>query len=107
LHLSGTVDRLIYPASNKRQADSVPVRVIRCRVHPLETGSNWMGKDQFLETAAAGNWWGTGCTVEDSTQIQVFDRTGRMLGFYVKQSDITHTTCGFYGRGNQLLRLLT
>jgi hypothetical protein len=44
-----------------------------------------------------------GWTLETSTQIQIFDRTGRMLGFYVKTSDTTH---GFFGRGNQLLRLL-
>ena len=47
-----------------------------------------------------------GWTVETTTQIQVFDRTGRMLGFYVKQSDTTHTTHGFFGRGNQTTRLL-
>lgn len=47
-----------------------------------------------------------GWTVEDASQVRVFDRTGRLLGFYVKQSDTTHTTCGFFGRGNQVLRLL-
>jgi len=47
-----------------------------------------------------------GWTIETSNQIQVFDRTGRMLGFYVKQSDTTHGTHGFFGRGNQVMRLL-
>jgi hypothetical protein len=47
-----------------------------------------------------------GWTVEDSTQIRVFDRTGRMLGYYLKSSDTTHTTHGFFGRGNQAVRLL-
>jgi len=46
-------------------------------------------------------------TVEDSNRIQIFDRTGRMLGSYVKQSDTTHNSSASYvGRGNQLLRLL-
>jgi hypothetical protein len=48
-----------------------------------------------------------GWTVEDYNQIRIFDRTGRMVGFYVKHSDTTHTTHGFFGRGNQLLRMLT
>jgi hypothetical protein len=49
-----------------------------------------------------------GWTVEDSNQIRVFDRTGRMLGFYVKQSDTTHdATSRFFGRGNQVMRLLS
>jgi len=47
-----------------------------------------------------------GWTIENSTQIQIFDRTGRMLGFFAKQSDTTHTTHGFFGRGNQVMRLL-
>jgi hypothetical protein len=47
-----------------------------------------------------------GWTIELPTQIQIFDRTGRMLGFYFKANDTTHTTHGFFGRGNQLLRLL-
>ncbi len=47
-----------------------------------------------------------GWTLETSTQIQVFDRTGRMLGWWDKKTDTTHTTHGFFGRGNQLLRLL-
>lgn len=47
-----------------------------------------------------------GWTLETATQIQIFDQTGRMLGFYVKQANTTHTTHGFFGRGNQLLRLL-
>ncbi|MSU61262.1 MAG: hypothetical protein EXS31_02515 [Pedosphaera sp.] len=47
-----------------------------------------------------------GWTIENSTQIQIFDRTGRMLGFYLKGSDATHTTHGFFGRGNQVMRLL-
>ena len=46
-----------------------------------------------------------GWTLETPTQIQIFDRTGRMLGFYVKNTDTTHGPCGFVGRGNQLLRL--
>lgn len=48
-----------------------------------------------------------GWTVEDANQVRVFDRNGRLLGFYVKQSDTTHTTCGFFGKGNQVLRLLS
>lgn len=47
-----------------------------------------------------------GWTVEDSTQIRVFDRTGRFLGCYLKSSDTTHTTHDFFGRGNQVVRLL-
>ncbi len=47
-----------------------------------------------------------GWTIELPTLIQIFDRTGRMLGYYVKLSDKTLTTHGFFGRGNQLLRLL-
>ena len=47
-----------------------------------------------------------GWTLETATQIQIFDRTGRLLGFYVKQTDTTHTTHGYFGRGNQLMRLL-
>jgi hypothetical protein len=47
-----------------------------------------------------------GWTLETSTQIQILDRTERMLGFYVKTSDTTHTTQGFFGHGNQLLRLI-
>jgi hypothetical protein len=47
-----------------------------------------------------------GWTLETSTQIQIFDRAGRMLGYYVKTSDTTHTLHGFFGRGNQVLRLL-
>jgi hypothetical protein len=47
-----------------------------------------------------------GWTVEDSNQIRVYDRTGRSLGYYLKSSDTTHTTHGFFGRGNQVVRLL-
>jgi purine nucleoside permease len=47
-----------------------------------------------------------GWTLETTTQIQVFDRSGRMLGFYVKQTEKTHTTHGYFGSGNQLLRML-
>jgi hypothetical protein len=47
-----------------------------------------------------------GWTFETATQVQICDRTGQVLGFYVKQTDVTHTTHGFLGRGNQLLRLL-
>ncbi len=47
-----------------------------------------------------------GWTMELPTQIQIFDRTGRMLGYYVKSSDTTHTTHGYFGRGNQVMRLL-
>ena len=47
-----------------------------------------------------------GWTVEDSNPIRVFDRTGRMLGFYFKSNDTTHGTHGFFGFGNQVLRLL-
>jgi hypothetical protein len=48
-----------------------------------------------------------GWTVEDSNTIRIYDRTGRFLGYYLKTNDTTHTTHGFFGRGNQLLRLLT
>lgn len=48
-----------------------------------------------------------GWTLESIHQVQIFDRTGRLWGFYVKQSDTTHSAHhGFFGRGNQLLRLL-
>lgn len=47
-----------------------------------------------------------GWTVEDSTQIRIFDRTGRLLGYYLKSNETTHTTHGFFGRGNQVVRLL-
>ncbi|MHC1765877.1 MAG: hypothetical protein AB9869_16525 [Verrucomicrobiia bacterium] len=47
-----------------------------------------------------------GWTIEDAHTIRIYDRTGRFLGYYVKSSDITHTTHGFFGRGNQVLRLL-
>ena len=47
-----------------------------------------------------------GWTLKNSTQIQIFDRTGRMLGYYFKAADTTHTTHGFFGRGNQVMRLL-
>ena len=47
-----------------------------------------------------------GWTVEDSIQIRVFDRTGRMFGYYLKSTDTTHTTHGLFGRGNQVVRLL-
>jgi hypothetical protein len=47
-----------------------------------------------------------GWTIDLPTQTQVFDRTGRLLGYYLKSSDTTHTTHGFFGRGNQLFRLL-
>ena len=47
-----------------------------------------------------------GWTVEDSNQIRLYDRTGRFLGYYLKSSDTTHTTHGFFGRGNQVIRLL-
>lgn len=40
-----------------------------------------------------------GWTVEDSTQIRVFDRTGRRVGYDLKSSDTTHTTHRFFGRG--------
>ena len=47
-----------------------------------------------------------GWTIDLPTQTQIFDRTGRMLGYYAKASDTTHTTHGYFGRGNQLLRML-
>ena len=47
-----------------------------------------------------------GWTIDLPTQVQIFNRNGRMLGFYLKHSDTTHTTHGFFGRGNQLVRLL-
>ncbi len=47
-----------------------------------------------------------GYTLETIHQIQVFDRTGRMLGFYLKSNNTSHTTHGFFGRGNQVVRLL-
>jgi hypothetical protein len=47
-----------------------------------------------------------GWPLDSSTQIQIFDRTGRMLGFYVSATNATHGLCGFIGRANQLLRFL-
>lgn len=47
-----------------------------------------------------------GWTIETIHQIQVFDRNGWMLGFYIKHADTTHTTHDFFGRGNQVVRLL-
>jgi hypothetical protein len=47
-----------------------------------------------------------GWTIEDAHTIRIYDRTGRPLGCYQKQSDTTHTNHGFFGRGNQVLRLL-
>lgn len=44
--------------------------------------------------------------LETSTQLQIFDRTGRRLGFYMKQTDATHTIHSLLGRGNQLVRLM-
>jgi hypothetical protein len=49
-----------------------------------------------------------GYTVEDVNQIRLFDQTSRLIGYYNKQSDQTHTrTNQYFGRGNQLLRLLS
>jgi len=48
-----------------------------------------------------------GWTIEDSFQIRIFDKTGTFLGYYWKQSDTTHTRVQFFGRGNQVMRLLS
>jgi hypothetical protein len=49
-----------------------------------------------------------GWTMEDAHTIRIYNRSGRCLGYYVKHSDATHrqTPHRFFGRGNQLLRLL-
>jgi len=47
-----------------------------------------------------------GWTIEDAHTVKIYDRTGRPLGWYQKQSKTTHNNHGYYGRGNQVLRLL-
>ena len=45
------------------------------------------------------------CIVQ-KLRFRFLTNTGRFLGYYVKSSDTTHTTHSFFGRGNQVMRLL-
>jgi hypothetical protein len=44
---------------------------------------------------------------EDQNKKQIFDKTGRFMGFYDKRTDTTHDKTGrLFGRGEQLALLL-
>lgn len=47
-----------------------------------------------------------GWLVEDASQIRVFDKNARMVGYYNKSSDITHKNGNYFGKGDQTMRLL-
>ncbi len=47
-----------------------------------------------------------GFLVETSTQIQAFDSNARLCGYYTKSTDITYKNGSFYGKGNQVIRLI-
>jgi hypothetical protein len=48
-----------------------------------------------------------GFLLEVGTQVQIYNSNSHLLGYYNKNTDTTYKNGSYYGRGNQVMRLLS
>jgi hypothetical protein len=48
-----------------------------------------------------------GFLIENSNQVQVYDKHAKLLGYYNKSNDTTYKNNNYFGKGDQIYRLIT